>query len=347
MKRKPMAAGRRQNTLTALAAVTSLIVLAGCSGGSGAGTSGSSSTAAASRAQVATWNNQVLEDARMFGTPDGTGDLAAASATTDTGGIPCIAYFLKNVAVSDSANLHVEAILGGLKDRGVGGGGHHFGGFGFGFAGQTGSGTSTTTPTARFYYDRFLQLWVQSSYATGSSRYDLYTDEAKTTSAGYIATTYPSDWTTYPLTWTAHYEFTAGAESGAHGDHTQTVNADQSYTYQYTFVGADGSKRTGSGSGDGTGASTWTQREESSDGTTWTQSDASFKSDHSGTLHVTSSTGYDANYTYNADGSGSAIIKGSASYLPATVTWTAAGVVTVTYADGTTQTFQRWGRHSN
>jgi hypothetical protein len=269
----------------------------------------------------------------MFGTPDGAGDVAASATGTDAdgGGIPCIAYFVKNVAVSESADLHVPGLRGA----------HHFGGFGFGF---TGAGSSTT-PTARFYYDRFLHLWVQTSYTTGGSRYDLYTDEAKTTTAGYIATTYPTDWTTYPLVWTAHYEFTAGAESGATGDYQYTVNQDQSYAWQYTFVAADGTKRTGSGSGDGAGASTWTQRKESADGTTWTQSDGAFKSDHSGTLHVTSSTGYDATYTYNADGSGSAIIKGSASYLPATVTWTAAGVVTVTFADGTTQTFQRWGRH--
>ena len=68
-----------------------------------------------------------------------------------------------------------------------------------------------------------------------------------------------------------YYEFTAGAESGATGDYQYTVNQDQSYAWQYTFVAADGTKRTGSGSDDGAGASTWTQRKESADGTTWTR----------------------------------------------------------------------------
>ena len=135
--------------------------------------------------------------------------------------------------------------------------------------------------------------------------------------------------------WTAHYEFTAGAASGAQGDYKHTVNEDESYARRYKFVAADGVKRTGSGTGDGEGASLWTQRRESADGATWTQSDGAFGTDQSGTLRVTNSTGYDATYNYNADGS--AVIKGDAAYLPATVTWTAEGMITVVFADGTTQ----------
>lgn len=196
-------------------------------------------------------------------------------------------------------------------------------------------------PAPTFYYDDYLGLWVQVVEGTDSSSYLLYQDEAQTEPAGSIVTRWPADWSTYPQVYSSSYSFTAGFLAGSHGDSLDTTNADGSGASSYEDIYSDGSSDKGSSTWSVSGASSWSSRSDMSDGS-WFECSGSFAADGSGKTHEKSSDGYAADYVYNPDGSGSALISGPDPGLPAKIVWDVYGNETITWADGTVETIPAW-----
>jgi hypothetical protein len=200
-------------------------------------------------------------------------------------------------------------------------------------------------PWNGFYYDYYLELWVQFVESPTESRTNYYIDEAKTQSAGYSVNTHPIDWSVYPQTYTYDYKFTAGTLSGSHGKSSTTVKSDYSGETSYENVYADGWKDTGKSTWFPNGASTWFSRTDMADAQ-WIESVGSFRPDGTGGTRTKLSTGFEANYTYNADGSGSGKITGPDPLLPITITWNYCGDTRIQYADGTIEEQEGWCRNN-
>ena len=315
---------------------TGLLWLAGCAGGGGSTPNGSVTRATQER--VSSVVRKLFSGGTMFGAVDGTGAVRGNVAAEATGGaappsadlsysggnVPQLGAFLKNM-VQNGPVSRAKRISRG-----------------------EGTGTSMPIrwdPKPTFYFDYYLGLWVQTNYdqAQGESRFDLYEDEAKTKPAGFVVSTWPTSWETFPQAWKSSYEFTAGFLKGAHGSSENVTNegwASGSSKYENVYV--DGWKDTGK-SNWGTGGSSWFNRSESVDAQVWTESAGSWLSNGSSGTRMTTSDGYEAIFTHNPDGSGRGTIKGQEAGLPATVTWDNQGNVTIRYADGTIERFNRWG----
>lgn len=192
-----------------------------------------------------------------------------------------------------------------------------------------------------FYFDYYLNLWVEVTDTPSKSLYRLYEDDAKTLPAGKIETVYPTDWETFPQEYSSTYEYTAGYLAGSHGFSKNTTNADYSGKMSYENVYADGWKDHGESNWSGKGDSSWTSRYETGGGQ-WGESSGTFRSNGSGGTRTKSSDGYEAVYTYNQDGSGRGRITGPDPGLPVTLIWDAFGSTTITYADGTVERFPGW-----
>ena len=192
-----------------------------------------------------------------------------------------------------------------------------------------------------FYYDYYLELWVEFIETTTQSRTNYYLDQQKTQSAGYSINTHPENWEVFPQTYTYDYQFTAGTLKGSHGTSKTTTNADYSGETSYENVYADGWKDTGKSSWFPNGASTWFSRTDMSDGQ-WIESTGSFQPDGTGGTRTKLSGGFEANYIYNADGSGHGKITGPDPLLPVTITWNACGDTQIQYADGTVEEQEGW-----
>jgi hypothetical protein len=197
-------------------------------------------------------------------------------------------------------------------------------------------------PTHGFYYDYWLDLWVEFHHSDTTTRYDYYEDEAKTKKAGFSVSSYPADWRTFPQEYVYRYEFTAGLMKGAHGHSRTTTNAGWSGTSEYENVYADGWRDSGAGNWDGRGFSSWTSRTEAPDGS-WIEVDATFRANGSGGMRIKMSTGYEAVYTYNANGSGRARITGPGPEYPITITWDQHGNTTIQHPDGRVEKIPGWG----
>lgn len=190
--------------------------------------------------------------------------------------------------------------------------------------------------SGNFYFDYYLDLWVEISETPTKTTYALYEDEAKQTPAGSIVTENPADYETFPQIYRSSYMFTAGYLKDAHGFYNSTMREDYSSTSDYENVYADGGKDKGTSSWSSNGDSTYKSRSDMADGS-WTESVGTFREDGGGGTRYTSSDGYSATYTYNADGTGRGKISGNAPGLPATIVWDAYGNTTITYADGTVE----------
>jgi hypothetical protein len=196
-------------------------------------------------------------------------------------------------------------------------------------------------PWSGFYYDYYLELWVEMVTSATEFRINYYIDEAKTQPAGYSLSKQPADWTVFPQTSTYDYQFTAGTLKGSHGKSDTTIKADYAGDTSYENVYADGWKDTGKSTWFPNGASTWISRTDMADGQ-WIESTGSFRPDGTGNTRTKLSSGYEANYTYNADGSGSGKITGPDPLLPVTMTWNYCGDTKIVYANGTVEEIQGW-----
>ncbi len=213
---------------------------------------------------------------------------------------------------------------------------------GDGTTGGTGSGTGGTSggggSGSDFYYDQWLGLWVDVEWTENSSTITFTLDQEKTQPAGSVMSTYTGEFGTYPQTYTNQYSFTAGPLAGSHGIYicVQTSETHGSMSYSNTYE--DGFSDSGQ--------SQWTDetssfesRWEGPDGEPWFEDSGTWHADNSGTYTCSDSNGWSSTWTYNSDWSGSAILTGPDPLLPATLTWTSEGHYTITYADGSSESW--------
>jgi len=316
-------------------AAIAALLLTGCGGGGSA--SGGSAPTATTRARVHAMSQNGMRSLTLSGvqTPfyaslrngglatgvgaSGGASVPAASSTA----LPMVGAFLKNIAAVPPATRAAH-----LQSRGVA-------------LGRQVVDPLPPISLPTFYYDDYLGLWVQIEDDPESSTYLLYADEAKTQPAGSIRTTWPVDWNTYPQVYASTYRFTAGFLAGAHGDYSDTVGADGSGASTYEDTYPDGSRDAGTSIWRADGSSEWSSRSDNADGS-WFECSGSFLADGSGKTHERSSDGYGADYVYNADYSGSAVLTGPDPGLPAKIVWDSYGNETITYADGTVETVPMW-----
>ena len=198
------------------------------------------------------------------------------------------------------------------------------------------------TDDPNFYYDFYLELWTSVTTTPDTITYALFSDEAKTQSAGNIITRLPTDYNGFPQVYASSYTFTAGYLSGAHGNAQNITNGNGSFSSDYTNVYADGTSDTGKSNGDASGNFSWQSRTDGP-GTAFTQGAGTFRADGSGGSRFSTSENYAANYVYNADGSGRGQITGGDPGMPVIITWDTFGNTTVRYADGTSEQYAGYG----
>lgn len=315
--------------------------LAGCGGSSGS-TDGTPTRAVQER--VSSISRKLFSGTMLFGAVDGIGGArgggmgggalppggGAYDQSYTSGSTPQLGAFLKNVVMENAPNSRKrkqsrqEDIVIGEP-----------------FPGDPMPPFWEPQPT--FYFDYYLGLWVQTSYGKTESRYDLFEDEAKTKPAGSIVSSWPINWEVFPQVWKSSYEFTAGFMKGSYGSSENVTNAGWSGSSKYENVYIDGWKDKGQSNWSGQGDSSWFNRTESADGKDWTESAGSWRSNGSGGTRMSTSDGYEAVFTFNNDGSGRGTIRGPEAGLPASISWDTQGNVTIRYADGTVDRFNRWG----
>lgn len=191
-----------------------------------------------------------------------------------------------------------------------------------------------------FYYDEWLGLWVQVEEHSAGSRLLLYEDEEKTREAGIIESTYPVPTNAYPQTFTYRYDIRAGWQAGSRGEYVVTIWSETSGLMRYEYRQGDGSRGQGSSRWNETGGE-WSNRHESSDGF-WAEDSGTFFVDGSGRTQSRNSLGYSSRFEYYPDGSGSGVIEGPDAGLPAMITWSVEGKMTIRWADGTVEEFNLW-----
>ena len=192
-----------------------------------------------------------------------------------------------------------------------------------------------------FYYDEWLQLWVDVSYSDSCYRQDLFVDEKKTEPAGYIESILPQDWSSLPFISTSKYRFDKGTLAVAYGSYTLEALESGQYNSRYENHAADGSVDSGNSVYLPTGDSTYKADHLLADGS-WVRMAGSTYSDGSGGSSMESSDGYKAVFVFYRDGSGTGKIQGNDPLLPAIIEWDSYGDVYIRYADGTTEHYNRW-----
>ncbi len=337
------------------------LLLAGCgSGGSNSGGGSSSAPTATTRAHVQGLHGQVARQMTNSGAPTtalaftrnsyagGTGvwslstlgpiaypEGSGAGGATDSANAqpflaaaPNLGGFLKNIAAvapqTRAAQLHkTRDVVAPTEPTDLP---------------LPGDQLPPYEPTDYFGYDYYLELWTQVTYSPTGVTYALYGDQAKTQPAGSIVTTQPADYNTYPQVYESTYSFTAGYLAGSHGTSKNTTNAGGSYASDYANVYQDGTSDSGKSNGSASGDFPW-QTRPSGTNNEWTQGAGTYRSDGSGGTRFSTSDGYQADYTYNANGSGQGKISGSDPGMPVTITWDAYGNTTIRYADGTVENY--------
>ncbi len=322
----------------------SLLWLVGCGGGGASNPTGPVTRATQERVNSVV--RKLFSGGTMFGAVDGMGSArnsvamgaagGAAPPSTDAtysaGNVPQLGAFLKNM-MQNGPGSRAKRVS---RDEPTPSGG---GGTSISVAPWPWWGDNKEYT----YFDYFLGLWAKVTPKDGQIETALFEDEALTKPAGRILSTWPTDWEKFPQVWKSSYEFTSGFLKGAYGSSESVTNEGwSSGSSKYENVYADGWKDKGE-SNWGTGGSSWFNRSESVDGSVWTESAGSWRSNGSGGTRMSTSDGYEAIMTHNPDGSGRGTIKGPEAGLPATITWDNQGNVTIRYADGTVETFNRWG----
>ena len=192
-----------------------------------------------------------------------------------------------------------------------------------------------------FYFDEWLQLWIDVKSTSDVYRQDMYLDEAKTQPAGFAESIMPADWTVFPIIYSNRYRFDKGPLAVSWGEYLTKSEADGTFASTYENTSSDGSYDKGKSNYDPNGEYTYESQSTLSSGA-WTKYIGSYKLDGSGSSLVETSDGYKSTFEFYADGSGKARIEGSDPLLPATITWDAEGNVEIRYADGSVEKFNRW-----
>ncbi|MBC8065317.1 MAG: hypothetical protein H7Y17_10830 [Chlorobia bacterium] len=202
-----------------------------------------------------------------------------------------------------------------------------------GTSGTTGGGTGSD-----FYFDEWLQLWVDVEWSETSYATTFYVDEAATIPAGHVTSTYSGDWDVFPQTYRSEYEFSAGPLAGSHGtyDCVQTSLTEGSMIYDNTYV--DGSTDHGESEWRDE-SSRWASRWDGPNHEGWYEDSGVWTSNGTGTYTCSNSEGWSSTWSYNADWSGSAHFEGPDPLLPADMTWTTDGHYRITYADGSSESW--------
>lgn len=191
-----------------------------------------------------------------------------------------------------------------------------------------------------FYYDDYLGLWVRDSEESLISTVDLFLDEGATKSAGQILST----WTNFdanPSVYTSNYFISAGPQAGTKGNYSGSYNSDGSGSWTYDSVTSEGFHYSGTSVSKANGDYQWSSNSSGTGGYNYKESGI-FHVDGTGSTHSESSDGHGADFNYNADGTGSGKISGPEAGLPARIVWDAQGIATITWADGTTETWSSW-----
>ncbi|GDX40842.1 hypothetical protein LBMAG21_11340 [Armatimonadota bacterium] len=196
--------------------------------------------------------------------------------------------------------------------------------------------SSRTREAGDFYFDEYLALWVDITYTDTSYSVFLYEDQEKAKPAGHLISAYPGADAPFPQIYRSDFEVTAGQLKGAHGYYNTTINQDYSSQSSYESSFPDGTHSKGQSTWTSDGESKWSDRTDGA-GSYFYQTTGQFHADGSGHTVSSDSTGYSQEYTYNTDGSGSALIQGPDPGLPAKIVWDNTGKVTITWADGTVE----------
>jgi hypothetical protein len=260
-----------------------------------------------------------------FGGGAGAGTTGSNTGGSSGGGVSSIGGYIRNFSGPSGPRALVSHPLGEGTSGGTNGGTEGGGG---GTSGQY------------FYYDEWLQLWVDTEWSENTFNSLFYEDEAKTLPAGHITSDFEGSWETFPQTYTSDYVFTAGSMAGASGTYvcTQVDEFNGSMTYSDTYK--DGSHDQGSSEWSAVG-STWQWRWDGAQGE-WYQDSGEWNADGTGTYTCSNSEGWSSIWHYNADWSGSAHFEGPDPLLPADMTWTADGHYRIVYANGTVEEWS-WG----
>jgi len=192
-----------------------------------------------------------------------------------------------------------------------------------------------------FYYDEWLQLWVDVKMTPELYRQDMYIDEAKSEPAGFAESVMPADWTIFPIVFSHRYRFEKGPLAVASGEYITQSEADGTYRSNYENLSSDGTVDKGFSTYVATGDYTYSSSTTLASGE-WSKYTGTYRMDGSGSSLVETSDGYKSTFDFYADGSGKARIEGNDPLLPATITWDAEGNVVIRYADGSVEKFNRW-----
>lgn len=273
------------------------------------------------------------------------------------------------------SNDHGTSIFFGTAPVGAGGGttggGFGYGGWGpgwgwaggFGFAkggdatggepggssggssGTTGSGGGEEPPMppiwgGGFYYNDWLQLWVEDTYDERSYQEHYFVDEAKTQPAGFLYSSF--DFSGLNSGTQFEYSITAGPMSGSNGK-VVYENTGSRHTWTSNFFDSVENVRSSGmmaynddGSGENHSQLLF------GDGTSMT-TDSQFRSDGSFSMSCTDQEGISTVQNFNPDGSGNGTITGQREGLPASMQWDTMGHGTITWANGTVDEFWMWG----
>jgi hypothetical protein len=271
------------------------------------------------------------------GTSGGTSGGTTGTTTggnTGGGGFSSIGGYVRYFGGGRGRALAIRTLGGGTTGGTTGGSGLTTGGTEGGTDGGT-TGGGGGTGGEYFYYDEWLQLWVDTQWSENTFSSLFYEDEAKTLPAGHITSTFAGSWETFPQTYTNDYVFTAGSMAGASGTYncTQVDEFNGSMVYNDTY--ADGSHDLGSAHWNEIG-SNWEWRWDGAHGE-WYQDSGEWTNDGAGTYSCSNSEGWSSVWHYNPDWSGSAHFEGPDPLLPADMTWTSAGHYRIVYADGSVE----------
>lgn len=192
-----------------------------------------------------------------------------------------------------------------------------------------------------FYFDEWLQLWVDVKSTPGLYRQDMYVDEGKSEPAGFAESTMPSDWSVFPIVYSSKYRFDKGPLAVAWGEYVTESLADGTFNSTYESTSSDGTVDKGTSNYVPTGDYTYSSSTTMPNGD-WTKYSGTYQMDGSGSSIIETSDGYTSTFTFKSDGSGHARIEGKDPLLPATIKWDAEGNVEIRYADGSVEKYNRW-----
>ena len=193
-------------------------------------------------------------------------------------------------------------------------------------------------------FDEWLGLYTTVTETEGKTETLLFLDAAKTQPAGQVVSIFPADYSVYPQVYRYTFQFTGGAQIGSEGHYNSTIAADGTYTSEYASTSAfDGTSYSGTSSYTASGTSSYSGSYSSTKDNSSGSYQGQYNADGTGFSRSSDSTGYASEYRYAADGSFTATISGPDPGLPAQINFNAgSGNYTITYADGTSETFS-WG----